>query len=1183
MRLSQLEMKGFKSFADETIINFNEQVIGVVGPNGSGKSNIVDAIKWVLGEQKTKELRLDSMSDVIFAGTKKRKPGKIARVTVNFNNTKNILPTEYNNVSISRLLYSNGQSEYRLNDVQCRKKDITSLFLDSGLGSNAYAIISLSMVEDILVDRENSRGRMIEEASGINKFKVRKRETLNKLKGTQADLDRVEDLLFELESNLKAFEKQARRTERYLKVKEEFKLVSLSWATRNGRKLKADIDEIKKKLDEEIKEEVTLTSDLNTKESTLQSIKKEVLEKEGKLSEFQRKHNKLKEQISSLESEKGIAQNELTFLNSGLDKAEKESEILKKEVSLLKKELNEKEVISKEQLQILNTKRTDYSGKMHAFNAVKEVYDSIRENLVSGQKEKDEIRNKIEKSKRDISVKQSQIGLLKEQLQLKKQEERTAFDQLEKLKKEMNVAAQKLEKSTIDFESYGEEVTNIEGDADEISKQIEKLKEEVRQTELKRDKSKQRAEILENVINNYEGFTESIQFLNLESKISKQLISDVVEILNDEYQDIIELFFAPVLQHVIVNEVETAFTLNQIVKGAQKGKINFFINTNPKEASIDAPSDEFTPLLDLISFDAEYRNVFSQLCNNVFVFEDSFEQLMKIDLPDEMTILLSNELLIYREGELRGGSATLFEGVNIGRRKNLDLLKDQIESLEHSISDKTKKIAELSVIKQEFETDLQEKRENLTALREVLKKLESEKNVVETRYAVKSNMISDIQSKNEGAADHIKRIEKELDALSSLSESFSETSMKEDNIEEMKSDFNRYHQEFEVARNEKDAIYQDILKIENQFNLTARDIEQLTKTILEKEQKLIENQKTKEHNTIRIDKLFKQLEDIKEQVVHLYANEKEQFQKLNSQEEEFFTTKSGIYDKEKEIFELRGKREKANHIIINLKDKLNEKNSKLTNWSDRIEVEFNENINKYEVPEDYTDIDLDDLGVRRENLQLRIKSFGDINPLAIEAYNEIKLRVEKITEERDDILNAKINLEETIKDIENTASELFTESLDKIRVHFKEVFRSLFSEDDDCDIVLLNADSPLDSSIEIVAKPKGKKPKSINQLSGGEKTLTAVSFLFALYLLKPAPFCIFDEVDAPLDDVNIQKFNNIIRDFSKDSQFIIVTHNKATMAEMDILYGVFMQEAGVSGVAAVDFREFNKIDLFSKN
>ena len=1183
MRLSQLEIKGFKSFADETVINFNEQVIGVVGPNGSGKSNIVDAIKWVLGEQKTKELRLDSMSDVIFAGTKKRKPGKIARVTVNFNNTKNILPTEYNSVSISRLLYSNGQSEYRLNDVQCRKKDITSLFLDSGLGSNAYAIISLSMVEDILVDRENSRARMIEEASGINKFKVRKRETLNKLKGTQSDLDRVEDLLFELESNLKAFEKQARRTERYLKVKEDFKLVSLSWATRNGKKLNSEISELQLKLNEESKKDIETSSNLNTKESALQKIKKEVLEKEGQLSDFQKTHNRLKDQIAALENQKGIAQNELTFLNSGLKNAESESQILESELSNLDKELQIKQNIRKDQSSNIENQKNEYEQKLHSFEAVRKVYDSIRTNLVSGQQEKDNLRKSIEKSKREISVKQSQISLLKDQLVVKVKEEEEVNLQLEELQINLSKSEETFSNLSLKYNDQFQSLQKLEESHAINEQEINELKEEIRAIELKRDKSKQREELLENVINSYGGFTESIRYLNSENRIDKQLLSDVLDIKDPEYQDIIELFFAPVLQHIIVDSSEIAFDLNKMVRDAQKGKVNFFINVNSKSIKNAAPSDKFSPLINQLSFDNEFKDVIELLSEQSFIYDGSFEELVSENISADMTILLPKELIIYKKGELRGGSATLFEGANIGRRKNLEKLKDRIGKLEKQIVGLTTTLEKVNLEGSYYFEQINDKREKLQSLSKHVKNAENEKNVITTRFSVRRNIAIELSEKNKGAQQHILNVESELEALEKLGETFSEKTLEESNIEQMKSDFDKYHKEFELARTAKDEMQNQILKNENQINLIQRDIDQINKTKSEKENRQKENKVTITKNGERIEELLKSLEEVKSKVVKLYANEKEQFQKLNNQEEEFFNTKSGIYDKEKEIFELRGKRDRVIHLISTLREKLNDKKIKLRGWKDRIEVEFNENITKYEVPESYVEVDLDDLGIQRESLQIKLKSFGDINPLAIEAYNEIKLRVDKITTERDDILDAKVNLEETIRDIEQTASDLFTTALDQIRVHFKEVFRSLFSEDDDCDIVLLNADTPLDSSIEIVAKPKGKKPKSINQLSGGEKTLTAVSFLFALYLLKPAPFCIFDEVDAPLDDINIQKFNNIIRTFSKDSQFVIVTHNKSTMAEMDILYGVFMQETGVSGVAAVDFREFNKVDLFSKN
>ena len=1183
MRLSQLEIKGFKSFADETIINFNEQVIGVVGPNGSGKSNIVDAIKWVLGEQKTKELRLESMSDVIFAGTKNRKPGKIARVTVNFSNTKNILPTEYNSVSISRLLYSNGQSEYRLNDVQCRKKDITSLFLDSGLGSNAYAIISLSMVEDILVDRENSRGRMIEEASGINKFKVRKKETLNKLKGTQADLDRVEDLLYELESNLKAFEKQARRTERYLKIKEEFKQVSLSWATRNGKKLNSEIKEIQTKLALEGENEAKIVAELNNKEAKLQKIKKEVLDKEGQLSEFQRAHNKLKEQIGALENQKGITQNELTFLNSGLKTAETEKRTLEKELLELEKEQKAKKEIYSDKSSHHSASKKEYEQKLHAFNAVKEVYDDIRKNLVSGQNEKDELRSKIEHSKREVSVKQSQIQLLNDQLDIKLAESKEVEAQLQTIEANLKEAEEKLSSISQSFNNQERTLQNLEEENQSTSTKINQLKENIRTLELKRDRSRQRAEILENVINSYEGFTESIQYLNNENKIERQLLSDILEIKEEELQEIIEFYFTPVLQHIIVQDANEAFSLNSMVRGAQKGKVSFLVDESMNESVFEPKNDQFIPLLSVLEYNSKHEKILKRIAGSAFIFNGSFEDLPLEDIRDNETILLPEELLIYKRGEIRGGSATLFEGVNIGRRSNLENLNSQVERLDNQIHASRSELETLVETSQSQQLIISEQSEKLKKLREDLQESENERNVIATRLSVRKNISNELQIKTSDAKQHILNVQGELDALIKLSESFSEKSIDEDNIEEMKADFDKYHKEFEAARLIKDEVYNRILKDENALNLIQRDLEQIEKSISEKSLKKEEFGTTIKRNNEKIESLLKKLDEIKNDAVKLYANEKEQYQKLNSQEEEFFSTKSGIYDKEKEIFELRGKRDRVTHLISTLKEKLSDKRIKYTGWKDRIEVEFNENISKYDVPEEYLEVDLDQLGNSRESLQIRLKSYGDINPLAIEAYNEIKLRVEKITAERDDILSAKLNLEETIRDIEQTASDLFTEALDQIRIHFKEVFRSLFSEDDDCDIVLLNADNPLESSIEIVAKPKGKKPKSINQLSGGEKTLTAVSFLFALYLLKPAPFCIFDEVDAPLDDVNIQKFNKIIRTFSKESQFIIVTHNKSTMAEMDILYGVFMQEAGVSGVAAVDFREFNKVDIFSKN
>ncbi|MDH3652053.1 MAG: AAA family ATPase, partial [Saprospiraceae bacterium] len=318
MRLQRLEIKGFKSFALETVINFNEDVIGVVGPNGAGKSNLVDAIRWVLGEQKGKELRLEKMSDVIFNGTKKKKAGGVAYVSLTFENTKNLLPTEYQTVSIARYLYRSGESEYRLNNVPCRLKDIRSLFLDTGIGSNSYAIIALGMVEDILSDKENARRRMFEQAAGISKYKARKKETLNKLTNTQNDLDRIEDLLYEIEQNLKALEKQAKRTQKYFDLKERYRELSIKLAVVKIKDLKDKYQLLTSRIDHEGDVYRQVEVDLRETEAALEKLKQHHLDKEKSLSEFQRSMNDLVNGIRTAENDKKILEQKSEFLSQSI-------------------------------------------------------------------------------------------------------------------------------------------------------------------------------------------------------------------------------------------------------------------------------------------------------------------------------------------------------------------------------------------------------------------------------------------------------------------------------------------------------------------------------------------------------------------------------------------------------------------------------------------------------------------------------------------------------------------------------------------------------------------------------------------------------------------------------------------------------------------------------------------------
>ena len=841
MKLSKIEIKGFKSFGDKTIINFNDGVTGVVGPNGCGKSNVVDAIRWVLGEQKTTLLRSDKMENIIFNGSKSRKKLNLAEVSITFDNTKNLIPTEYSNVSITRKYFRSGESEYFLNDIKCRLKDITNLFLDTGITSNNYAIIELSMVDNILNDKDNSRMKLFEEASGISKFKKRKKETLNKIDYTDKDLERVDDLIHEIEKNLRSLKRQSEQTKKFYELKDKYKKLSINLAIKTTEEKTIRLNKLKTDLKKIEVNDVKLSSGIAKKNANLESLKSSLISFEKELMKKQKVVNDKLERIRKHEENKKIKKEKLKFL----------------------------EIKS------------------------------------------DELNKKI------------------------------------KLDEESN------SRSLFSIESIKKEILQEENSLQKLSKKLNKTKEEFSKFEKEIDNKQIKTSSLDEINENFR----SINF-NLKSIQEKK---------------------------------------NQIISLIQIEEMN------KKEI-----------ILKLNSFEKKIDEILS----NVNFIEKSFSNENKelIKLNKQFTKKskdLSNEEILFNK------------------------IKNKINSLTNELDYKSST----------YDYNLKQIKNNKKELLNTKDQIKNSKNITSD----KDNLLIDLYNQKD-------KLEIEL---------------------------NNYENDYQKTRDEIDKIDAEI--------------------------------------------------------------------KLN-----------------------RDKKEQNLLLINEHKNEIHDLELDLNSVSERIKVEFELNI---------LDLKLDE-GVFEnksieivENTILKIKEkidkIGQINPLALETYNEMKERHEFITKEKNDLLEAKESLLKTITEIDKNATETFLDSFEKIKKYFKDVFRSLFIEDDDCDLLLSDHNSPLESSIDILAKPKGKKPISINQLSGGEKTLTATSLLFAIYLLKPAPFCIFDEVDAPLDDNNIDKFNRIIKKFSKDSQFIIVTHNKRTMMNTDIIYGITMPEQGVSKVVPVDLRNLN--------
>lgn len=838
MRLNKIEIKGFKSFGDKTIINFNSGVTGIVGPNGCGKSNIVDAIRWVLGEQKTSLLRSDKMENIIFNGSKSRKKLQLAEVSISFDNTKNLIPTEYSTVTVTRKYFRSGDSEYLLNDVKCRLKDITNLFLDTGISSNNYAIIELSMVDNILNDKDNSRLHLFEEAAGISKFRKRKKETFNKIKQTELDLDRVEDLVYEIEKNLRSLKRQAKQTEKYHKYKDEYKIISINVALEVSKTTMSSLKEQKQKLTKVENENTKVITDLAKKNSKLESAKSSLIPYEKKLLKLQNKLNQVLDKIRNFEESKRMKSQKAKML---IEKIEDLRDRIKYDTE--------------------SNKRSEFS------------ISSIQKEISSNEKELKKVVDKLKITKKDYTKYEEEL-------------------------KDKNV-----------------KITDI--------KEVEDLFRQLNH--------------------------------NLESISNKR------------------------------NQVERLLLLDNIDKKSVVEKIK----------SID------------------------------------------------------KEIL-----ELKKGFKTI---ENLFKTENKEIIR--------------------------------------------INKLFSEK----------SKDLSTDEIKYNSLKNNIESLKKEMEY--------------------------------------KNATY------ESNKRRIAENIDNLKKS--EKEVVKIDTDTDSNDNSL----------------IKLYDEKSKSEKDLQKFEDEYYKLKSTINLDDSSIKELQNKKDINLNLIDELKSNIYDNEIELNSVEQRLSIEFDLDINTCKADKDFfKDSSVDSMINRREELKEKIEKIGQINPLAMEAYKEIKERHEFITKEREDLLEAKDSLLKTIEEIDIVAKESFLKSFEKIKSNFKTVFRSLFTDDDDCDLLINDEENPLESSIEIMAKPKGKKPLTINQLSGGEKTLTATSLLFAIYLLKPAPFCVFDEVDAPLDDANIDKFNKIVNKFSNTSQFIIVTHNKRTMNNADIIYGITMPEQGVSKVVPVDLR-----------
>lgn len=1176
MQLAKLEIKGFKSFADKIVINFDEGITGIVGPNGCGKSNIVDSIRWVLGEQKTSALRSEKMENVIFNGTSQRGPQQMAEVSLTINNTKNILPTEYSQITITRRLYRSGESEYLLNGVVCRLKDITNLFLDTGIASNSYAIIELGMVDDILNDKDHSRRMLFEEAAGISKFKKRKKETLKKLEDTDADLERVADLLFEIEKNMKSLEKQARQTENYYRIKEEYKQKSIHLAKVVVNKQKDKFNILSKRIEEENDRKVALAAEISEKEASIEQAKTELITKEKTLSSRQKAINEFVSKIRHYESEKQIKNTRLKYLNDRaaslrdqIEQDRKSNERARFSIQSLEAEKASAESILAEIVDKVDKLRSEYEEQKKITAELQQQADSIRR----VQREKQEESFQINKA---VEIREIQVSSLKQELEKHATDTTNQSASLAEFENKLKLLQRELDDKNAEQEELKKEEERVQGLIVDAEKTIEMIREELNVTGRKLDARQNEYNLTKSLVENLEGFPEAIKFLKKKVGKNAPLLSDILT-TSEEYRVAIENYLEPYLNYYIVEHEAEAYEAINILSDAAKGKAHFFVlDTFEKfESTPGRIYDNAFPATEIIEYDQKYKKLMAFILDKVYIYEGDTKNIPN---TDENIFITKNGKLTKRRYSISGGSVGLFEGKRIGRAKNMEKLEKEIKEL-------TRKLDEIRNSLLEKQADLEKLRNNrlrqqMEEVQNAIRQVNEEYVSVRTKREQFAQMLSNADLRSEDILEKIDTLLKELDELKPKAQQavhdLEEQEVKLGAITESLSSNNELLAQKSSAFNEQNIFFHQqenrVKSIEQETRFKQESMDQSSHRIETNAAELKKNEE-------EIRTIIEATESNDDELLAMYAEKEEMEKGLGEAEKVYYEGRGQIDQVEKQLREVQHQRQNIDTVLMELQNQLNESKMQLNSVKERLSVEFNTDLDEVvgqaspEESEELNQADEEKIRQEVQKIRTRLDNMGPINPMAMEAYTEIKQRNDFILAQKEDLLKAKESLMNTISEIEGVASQSFMDAFNQIKEHFIRVFRSLFTEGDECDLRLLDPNNPLESEIDIIAKPKGKRPLTINQLSGGEKTLTATALLFSMYLLKPAPFCIFDEVDAPLDDANIDKFNNIIRNFSKDSQFVIVTHNKRTMSSTDVIYGITMVEKGISRVVPVDLRE----------
>jgi len=1168
--ISELNLQGFKSFAHKTKVSFDSGITSIVGPNGCGKSNIVDALRWVLGEQRPSLLRSSAMSNVIFNGTAKKKALGMAEVSLTFVNDKGILPIEYSEVTITRRLYRSGDSEYLINNTSCRLKDIMELFMDTGMGSDAYSVIELKMVEEILNDKNNDRRRLFEEAAGVTRYKDQRKKTLRKLEETKKDLQRVDDLLIELRKKARSLEIQAEKAEKAKKYRDELEILDKSLTLHDFKKIQTELEPLQERISNAEKEKKEITKNADELESSDEKSRAQLLEKERQQADAQRQVSQLYNAIREADT------------NIRITKEKIENE--KKVISEYSKDIQQGEVDLKELMDLLSNSRTrlesfdeDLEKSEHILEDSKKKYSQIQQQynrerhelyelevqlsatnneLNQLQTKRIKIESRLENTEGDLQRINDEIVDLNDEIHNLNVEQGTTEGKLGSLVEERDELEKGLETSREKREGFAEKQNEIKDELRTLHSKHSSLLSEVR--------------LMNELANTNEAFPNSVKYLLENHRFDFKEMTTVAEVFNTDEKHAIALesVLGGALNFVILPTLDEAKRAAEALKKANKGRATF-IPLDKLSAKYDVVNGG---LFDHVKTKTQYSALKQLLLGNVLVF-DSVENAYKgLKKTNAIGVTYDGEV-INRNRFFKSGSKNKNTGVRVG-------LQDKIDRLEKEKVSVLKEIDKLSeylkqIVEKYEKLDIATLSSGLKEKEQEVRRLEQQQHSLSSKVQVYQKNITELVNRKDYLKSSEGTAQDELDSMQpkqkELQKKLTELDTHQNEKKELLESLEEERAIAQSRYNDAQLKHQDL---KNKVDNHERDVKR-AETGIQSVQSRIENRtKLTEQSKKNITESTTNVERLEEELSVNQELKVEADEALQKAEDSAAKQRGSINEIEKNLKEIRRQKEVNMELVHHLSMAKEKMEMQVQGLSDHIWETYGilmKQIENAEMPEDKTP---DEVKQRIGWLRQKLNGIGDVNPLAIDEYKEEKARLDFYEEQIDDLDKAEKQLLETIHEINTTATERFNETFERVRVNFQKVFKTLFFEDDYCDLLIEDdSEDPLEARIEIKAQPRGKRPSGISQLSGGEKTLTAIALLFAIYLVKPSPFCVLDEVDAPLDDANIERFAKMIKEFSKETQFIIITHNKKTMSKAEMMYGVTMPETGVSRLVGVKMDE----------